>query len=83
MEKLFLKLGLNYNEQEVYVVVMKAGKISPQHVSKITKINRTTVYSIAKKLESLGLISQDYGQKVRYLVAEEPKNMLTMLEENR
>lgn len=81
MEKLFLKLGMNQNEQDVYLAVLRAGKIAPQQVARITKINRTTVYSIAKKLESLGLISQDYGQKVRYLVAEDPKKMTTMLED--
>lgn len=81
MEKLFQKLGLNQNEQEVYLTVLKAGKISPQHVARLTKINRTTVYSVAKKLEALGLIIQDYGQKVRYLVAQDPKKMVEMLED--
>lgn len=79
MEILFQKLGMNQNEQEVYLTVLKAGKIAPQQVARLTRINRTTVYSIAKKLESLGLIVQDYGQRVRYLVAEDPHNVLVML----
>lgn len=81
MEKLFQQLGMNQNEQEVYIAVLKAGKIAPQQVARLTKINRTTVYSVAKKLESFGLISQDYGQRVRYLVAEDPKKMVEMLNE--
>lgn len=68
------------NEQEVYLTVLKSGKIAPQQVARMTGINRTTVYSISRKLESLGLIIQDYGQRVRYLVAEDPKNMVTIFE---
>lgn len=80
MEELFRKLGLSDNEREVYLAVLKAGKIAPNRVAKETSINRTTVYSISKKLERMNLLSQDIGQKVNYLVAEAPEKLITVFE---
>ncbi len=80
MEELFQKLGLNDNEREVYLAVLKAGKIAPTEVAKSTGINRTTVYSVAKKLEKMGLITQDLGQKVNYLVATPPEKLVAVFE---
>lgn len=69
----FSKIGLNERESEVYLAILKAGKITPSRASEITGVNRTTIYSISRKLERLGLISEDLGQKVSYLVAEPPE----------
>lgn len=80
MEELFRKLGLNDNEREVYLAVLKAGKIAPNKVAKITSINRTTVYSIGKKLSKTGLITQDFGQKVGYFVATPPEKLVVLFE---
>ncbi len=78
MESYFKRLGLNQNEQTVYLEILKAGKIPPHRVARLTGINRTTVYSIAKKLEVLGLIAIDLGQKIHYLVALPPEKFLTI-----
>jgi len=80
MEELFRKLGLNDNEREVYLAVLQAGKIAPNQVAKTTGINRTTVYSVAKKLEKLGLVAQDLGQKITYLVATPPERLVSVFE---
>lgn len=80
MEKLFEAIGLNTNEREVYLAVLKAGKVSPQRVAKETGINRTTVYSIAKKLKDMGFISEDIGQKVTYLIACSPESLQAIFE---
>lgn len=80
MEELFRKLGLNDNEREVYLAVLQAGKIAPTQVARITSINRTTVYSVAKKLEQIGLVTQDLGQKVSYLVATPPEKLVAVFE---
>lgn len=76
----FSKLGFNTNEKEVYLAILRAGKIAAHRVSSLTGINRTTVYSIGKKLGGLGLISEDKGQKISYFVAERPDKILAMLE---
>lgn len=80
MEALFRKLGLNENEQEVYLAVLKAGKVAPNEVAKVTGINRTTVYSVAKKLGKMGLMTQDLGQKVTYLVVTPPDKLVALFE---
>jgi sugar-specific transcriptional regulator TrmB len=80
MESHFKRLGLNKNEQLVYLEILKAGKLPPHRIARLTGINRTTVYSIAKKLETRGLIAIDLGQKVHYLVALPPERFLTLYE---
>lgn len=75
LELKFAKIGLNPNEQKVYLEILKAGKIAPARVAKLTKINRTTVYSIARKLAELKLISLDIGGKNHYLLAENINNI--------
>lgn len=80
MEELFRKLDINDNEREVYLAVLRAGKIAANQVSRETSINRTTVYSIAKKLEAMGIIAVDYGQKISYLVAVPPDRLVSLLD---
>lgn len=78
LDSLFTEIGLNKNEQAVYLTVLEAGKIAPQRVARLTGINRTTVYSVARKLAELGLLSEDVGQKVTYLVAEDPQKLIAV-----
>jgi sugar-specific transcriptional regulator TrmB len=73
LETEFAKIGLNKNEREVYLAVLRSGKIPHERVARSTGINRTTVYSIARKLANLGLITEDLGAKVAYLIAEKPE----------
>ena len=80
MEKQFQLLGLNVNEQEVYLAILKASKIAANRVAKLTKINRTTVYSIARKLEGLGLISVDLGGRGHYFMAESREKLVASVE---
>lgn len=80
IEQEFTKLGLNENEREVYLAVLKAGKISYARISRLTGINRTTVYSIASKLSKLGLITEDLGEKISYLMTEGPEAIRRMVE---
>ncbi|GAB6276452.1 MAG: hypothetical protein SAMD01599839_09920 [Rectinema sp.] len=80
MEELFRKLGMNDNERDVYLSVIRAGKIPAHQVAKETGINRTTVYSIAKKLEKMGVLAFDFGQKIGYLVAIPPENLVATVE---
>lgn len=76
------QFGLNENESRVYLEVLKHGKLAITQVPKLTHINRTTVYSIAKKLVAMGLISEDLGGKVNYLVALSPENLHEIIEKD-
>jgi len=66
------KLGFSTKEVNIYLTILENGKISPANIADITKINRSTVYSIAKQLAKLGLISEDIGGSQRYFVAKPP-----------
>ncbi len=63
------KLGLSEKEISVYLEVVKHGQISPAYIARITKINRTTVYSVAKELAKKGFIAEDLAGKTGSLVA--------------
>ncbi|MEI6810972.1 MAG: helix-turn-helix domain-containing protein [Candidatus Nomurabacteria bacterium] len=80
LEKEFSKIGLNNNEREVYLAVLKAGKVSPIRIAKETGINRTTVYSIARKLAKLGLIVEEVGAKAAYLYADKPESLFAIFQ---
>lgn len=75
LEPLLEELGLNENQIKVYVGVLQNGKITPAQLASLTGINRTTVYSIAKELIKLGVITEDLGGKTRYLVALPPQEL--------
>lgn len=61
------QLGLNQKEIRVYTTLLKVGRMTPAAISRLTKINRATVYNIAKCLVTKGFIAEDLGSKTRYL----------------
>ena len=85
LEAKFQSLGLNVNEQKVYLEILKAGKIMPARISKLTGINRTTVYSIGKRLALMKLVTEDLGGKASYFIAEDVTHLenLVRLEEKK
>lgn len=78
------QLGFSDKEIAVYLCVLENGKLSAAAVSRITKINRTTVYSVSKELVKKGVIHEDLGGTNRYYTAlppEELKNLYKTEEE--
>ena len=69
METLLKQIGLNDKEIKVYLAIQQYGKITPAEIAKLTGINRTTVYSTAKELMRLGIVTEDLGSSPRYLLA--------------
>ncbi len=69
------QFGLNENEIQLYIEVLKHGKLSITQLPKLTGINRTTVYSVVKKLSGLGLVAEDLGGKVAQVTALPPENL--------
>jgi len=59
-------MGLGEKEARIYQLVLEYGKIAPAHVARMTKINRTTVYSVAKELIEKGLIFEDVSGRITY-----------------
>ncbi len=66
LEKLLQSLELGTKEQIIYKLILEHGKIAPFLLSRLAKINRTTVYSVAKELVDKGLIVEDLGGKSLY-----------------
>lgn len=69
------KLGLSEKEIAIYLAVLQQGKVTPANVAKLTKINRTTVYSVAKELVARGFINEDLAGAYSYLVAVPPSDL--------
>ena len=74
------QLNLGEKEVSVYLTVLQHGKISPTNVAKITGINRTTVYSVAKELAEKGLIKEDLGGTNRDLLALPPQDLQNLVQ---
>lgn len=74
LNEILKKLEFGDKEIEVYLTVLQQGKVTPANVARLTKINRTTVYSIAKELCSKGVIREDLGSNPTYLIALPPED---------
>jgi len=68
-------LGLTDKEIGVYLEVLKHGRVGATQVAHSTKINRTTVYSVAKELTKKGFILEDLAGKASSLVAVPPQDL--------
>ena len=79
IDKNLEKLGLNENERAVYIAVLSAGKTTPNQVASSTGINRTTIYSIARKLARMGLIGGDFKGKNNFLIAESARQVQNLI----
>lgn len=78
VEKMLKQLGFSEKEIDVYLAVLKRGKILPAEVAKLTNLNRSTVYSVASELKKRGVLSEDLGGPVRYLVALPPADLMQL-----
>lgn len=66
LENTLNKLGLGNKEITIYKLILEHGKVAPALLSRLSKINRTTVYSVAKELKDKGLIIEDIGGRTLY-----------------
>lgn len=83
LEKVLDQLGLSKKEQAIYKLILEYGKISPALLSRLSKINRTTVYSVAEELKSKGLIVEDLGGKIIYYLPSRQESLeKKIVEEN-
>jgi len=74
------QLGLGEKETSVFLAVLQRGKATPADIAHLTKINRTTVYSVAKDLVKKGFISEDLGSQTTYLVASRPADLKHLIQ---
>ncbi len=77
------ELGLNDKEIKIYLALLKTPRIRPSALSKLTKINRATIYNLSKGLINKGIISEDLGGSTLYLTALPPENLKQIIERPR
>ncbi len=76
LERLLKDLGLSENEIKVYLTLSEHGSLSVPSLVRLTKINRTTIYSIADQLISKGIVLEDVARKKAGFMALPPENLL-------
>lgn len=79
IQELFKKLGFSDKEVDIYLAIMQNGKVTPNDLAKVTKIKRTTVYSVVSELVNKGIVSQDYSQSKTYVVALPPEEIVNII----
>lgn len=77
------KLGLNDKEIRVYITLLKSGKTKPSVLATMTKLNRPTLYSVAKSLLAKGIIAEDFGAKSLQFVPLPPESLKQITEQSK
>jgi hypothetical protein len=77
--QLLSELGFSVKETSIYLAILQSGKITPAQIAKLTKINRTTVYAVAKELQRRGVISEDLGSTPAQLIALPPEDLANII----
>ena len=65
MKEKLLQIGLSNSEAEIYLSLLEHRKMTPARISKITGINRSTVYAAATELCRKGIITEDLSGKAK------------------
>lgn len=73
------RLGFTEKETAIYLALLQHGKTSPTELSKITRISRPTVYSVAKELVKKGVLVEDLGSPTLLLIAKNPEDFMTVI----
>ncbi|MDD5732035.1 MAG: helix-turn-helix domain-containing protein [Patescibacteria group bacterium] len=77
------KLGLDEKEIRVYLNLLKNGRTKPSLLAKITKINRPTLYNVARELISKGIVAEDLSGKSMSLIPLPIENLEKVLEQEK
>ncbi|MBT3230974.1 winged helix-turn-helix transcriptional regulator [Candidatus Uhrbacteria bacterium] len=68
-------IGLNQRDLDVYLALAKLGSAPLRRVAEISKISRSTVHDVLRRLIDLELVSFVDGSSHRYFTAEDPKQL--------
>lgn len=81
IDQLLELLGLTPKEAQIYIAIQKQGRVAPADLADITKINRTTVYSVTKELLNKGIVVEDLGSPKRELLATPPTDLHKLIDQ--
>ena len=74
------QMGLSEVQAKIYLYLIKNGQSTPTEIAKGLNENRTTIYSAAEKLETLGVISQKDRGKISAYVPNHPSALESIAE---
>lgn len=83
MQEVLRDFGLNENETEVYLALVKLKEQTAPRIAKYTKINKSTVYLELDKLIQKGLASFVVRNKVKYFKPASPNKFLDILDDKK
>lgn len=75
------KLGLSEKELTIYLKLLETGPSSVRNLAEVCKINRGSTYESLKELQNKGLISYYNDATKQKFMAENPKQLQTLLAE--
>lgn len=78
-EDVFISLGLNEAEAEIYDLLVQKGEKTVKGLTKLTDISRTNIYNVLDSLEEKGLIEQIKKQKKTYFQPLHPNKLESLL----
>ncbi len=76
---LLLKFGLGEKEIAVYTALIQRGKGTATELSRITDINRTTIYSVSRDLVNKGFIYEDPTTTPSTFIPLPPQDLKTLI----
>jgi sugar-specific transcriptional regulator TrmB len=74
------EIGLSEKEVSVYLTLLEIGSGKVQVISRISRLNRTSIYDILESLTQKGLVSRYKKGGASYFNALEPDRLLTYLD---
>lgn len=76
---LLLKFGLGDKEITAYTALVQRGKGTATELSRITNINRTTIYSVCRELADKGFVYEDSTTTPSSFVPLPPQDLKTLI----
>jgi len=83
LQKNLIKIGLTDKQASVYLAALQLGTGTVLGIAKMTELKRPTVYLILDDLEKLGLVARVQKEKKILYKAEDPKLILSDLNQKR
>jgi len=74
------EFGLNDNEIQIYLELLKQKSSTASNLAKLSKINRTTAYLELENLMKLGLVSYIIKNSKRYYQTSSPNKLIEILD---
>ncbi len=82
-EKALIAAGLYEKQARVYIACLEAGPSKVPEIARQAEIKRTSCYGVVDELVSMGLLTASYKGKTKLYKAQDPKVILSLLEERR